>query len=217
MLPLQTTITILCTGFIAYLAGAIPFGYLIGKLHGKDIRTLGSGNIGATNVTRAIGRGAGRLCFALDFAKGAIPVLAVKALTQWTDTVPDEAGILPSCAAFAAVCGHIWPVYLKFKGGKGVSTAAGAIIALNPLTLASAGLLWILLFFSFRYVSLASIFAAASLPFFCLIYKRLAWGSVSNAEIILFILLALLTILKHSSNIKRLMNGTENRFERKKK
>ena len=106
-------LTILCS----YLAGSIPFGYLIGRWNGKDIRTLGSGNIGATNVTRVIGKGWGRLCFALDFLKGFLPVLTVKLLTGST--------LYAAIAVFCTVIGHMLPVWLKFKGGKGVSTAAG--------------------------------------------------------------------------------------------
>lgn len=218
MTPLETILSIVATALAAYLTGSIPFGYLIGRLHGVDIRTIGSGNIGATNVTRTIGKWPGRLCFALDFAKGAFPVLVVKTLTQWTDVVTDEAGILPSCAAFFAVCGHIWPIYLKFKGGKGISTAAGAIISLNPMSLTAAGIVWAILFFTSRYVSLASIFAAASLPVFCIVLpKILSYREAPLPEFVLLCLLAFLTIIKHASNIKRLLNGTENRFEKKKK
>ncbi len=217
----------------SYLIGAVPFGFIIGKLHGKDIRKEGSGNIGATNVTRVIGKAWGRLCFFLDFLKGALPVLIVTFFTPkalfpflvdclpeaWLGAMnqyPDPMNILPSLAAFAAVCGHIWPVYLKFKGGKGISTAAGAILALNPLTIIAAGLVWIVVFYASRYVSLASVTAATLMPVFA-IALRFFGVSADIPEIILFLLLAILTDLKHSSNIRRLLNGTENRFEKKTK
>ena len=233
---LETGLTVAAVALTSYLIGSIPFGLIIGKLKGKDIRKEGSGNIGATNVTRVVGKGWGKLCFVLDFLKGAIPVLLVSYVTpkelfpfltglvpaawqHFMDSVPDPLKVLPSLAAFAAVAGHIWPVYLKFKGGKGVSTAAGAILALNPFALIGAAIIWVVTFLISRYVSLASIFAAASLPVFCFIYSYVfSWepGGFSLAREILLIVLAALTILKHTSNIKRLLNGTENRFEKKK-
>ena len=207
--------TIFLTIFCSYLAGSIPFGYLIGRWNGKDIRTLGSGNIGATNVTRVIGKGWGRLCFALDFLKGFLPVLTVKLLTGST--------LYAAIAVFCTVIGHMLPVWLKFKGGKGVSTAAGGLLAFSPLALISAAVVWVVLFFASRYVSLARIFAAVSLPLFCLLYSvtglycALKMPSWDKLELGILAALAVLTVLKHTSNIKRLCNGTENRFERKKK
>ena len=126
-------------------------------------------------------------------------------------------GLLPVIAAFAAVCGHIWPVYLRFRGGKGIATAAGAILALNPLSVAGAALVWIAVFETWRYVSLASILAAVSLPLFSLFFKVSGCFDASIPMLCLFFLLGALTIVKHRTNIRRLMDGTENRFERKKK
>ena len=226
------SITVIALG--SYLVGAIPFGFLLGKLiRGIDIRKHGSGNIGATNVTRVLGKGWGRLCFFLDFLKGAVPVIAasmlsdressqfvVEHLPEWLKVescLPDPGGLLACVAAFAAVCGHIWPVYLNFKGGKGVSTAAGAILALNPLSLLSAGAVWVIVFFASRYVSLASIAAAVSIAVFCVVYKIAGLSNANPPEMILFFLLAALSVTKHASNIKRLREGTENKFERKKK
>ena len=219
---------------ISYLIGSIPFGLLIGKMKGIDVRKEGSGNIGATNVTRVVGKGWGKLCFVLDFLKGALPVLVVSYLTpkelfpfltnllpaacqQYMNQLPDPLAVLPSLAAFATVSGHIWPIYLKFKGGKGVSTAAGAILALSPLALIGAALVWVITFFTSRYVSLASILAAGSMPIFLIVLSLCKVNKASIPEIILFILLAILTVLKHSSNIKRLREGTENRFDKKSK
>ena len=219
---------------ISYLIGSIPFGLLIGKMKGIDVRKEGSGNIGATNVTRVVGKGWGKLCFVLDFLKGALPVLVVSYLTpkelfpfltnllpaacqQYMNQLPDPLAVLPSLAAFATVSGHIWPIYLKFKGGKGVSTAAGAILALSPLALIGAALVWVITFFTSRYVSLASILAAGSMPIFLIVLSLCKVNKASIPEIILFILLAILTVLKHSSNIKRLKEGTENRFDKKSK
>jgi glycerol-3-phosphate acyltransferase PlsY len=231
---LETGLTAITVIAVSYLIGSIPFGLLIGKLKGKDIRKEGSGNIGATNVTRVVGKGWGKLCFFLDFLKGALPVLVVSYLTpkelfpfltnmvpaawqQYMNQVPDPLAVLPSLAAFATVSGHIWPIYLKFKGGKGVSTAAGAILALSPLALIGAALVWVITFFSSRYVSLASIFAATSMPIFLIVLSLCKVSKASIPEIILFLLLAILTVLKHSSNIKRLREGTESRFDKKSK
>lgn len=201
---------------ISYLSGSVPYGYLIGKLKGIDIRQHGSCNIGATNVTRVLGKGWGRLCFACDFLKGFLPVLLFSLIVT-ADAATQS--YIPVLCAFFAVLGHIFPVWLKFKGGKGIAVAAGAIFALAPLTLVCGLIVWAVTFFVSRYVSLASIFAAASLPVFCFIYSYVfSWepGGFSLAREILLIVLAALTILKHTSNIKRLLNGTENRFEKKK-
>lgn len=231
---LETGLTVAAVALTSYLIGSIPFGLIIGKLKGKDIRKEGSGNIGATNVTRVVGKGWGKLCFVLDFLKGAIPVLLVSYVTpkelfpfltglvpaawqHFMDSVPDPLKVLPSLAAFAAVAGHIWPVYLKFKGGKGVSTAAGAILALNPFALIGAAIIWVVTFLISRYVSLASILAAGSMPVFAILFTLLHITRASLPEVLLFFLLALLTIVKHSSNIRRLRQGTESRFEKKEK
>ena len=142
----------------AYLIGSIPFGLLIGKLNGKDIRKEGSCNIGATNVTRVVGKWWGKLCFLCDFLKGLLPAL----LTLWY--LENGGGWLTAAAAVTAVLGHVFPIYLGFKGGKGVSTAAGAAMALCPLAVVIAGAVWVALFFLSRYVSLASLAAALALP-----------------------------------------------------
>ena len=210
----ETTAVCCACAAVPYLIGSIPFGFLIGKMKGMDIRTLGSGNIGATNVTRVVGKGWGRLCFLLDLLKGALPVLAVSLLVK-RGILADTYGILPLIAALATVGGHIFPVYLKFKGGKGISTAAGAILALNPPALLAAGALWAILFFTTRYVSLASIFAAIFLPVAAWLTNVSGLWRSSGTEMLLFCLLAVLAVIRHTSNIKRLLNGTESRFVRK--
>ena len=195
----------------AYFLGAVPFALIIGKLHGVDIRKVGSGNVGATNVTRAVGPVHGKICFALDLLKGAIPVL-------WAQlALPGCSGIAIAAGAIAIV-GHMFPVYLKFKGGKGVSTGAGVALALAPLPLLCALALWAVLFLASRYVSLASIIAAVSLPLFAFLFKMLNFGSTTARSIpvlVFFTLVAALTVYRHRSNIKRLLDGTENRFEKK--
>lgn len=207
----------LIAAVVSYLSGSVPYGYLIGKVKGIDIRRHGSCNIGATNVTRVIGRGWGRLCFACDFFKGFLPVL-VFTLIRCPEGAAQK--YIPVVCALCAVLGHIFPVWLKFKGGKGVAVAAGVVFALSPLSLACGLIVWLATFFISRYVSLASILAAASLPVFCFVFSCVfSWepGGFSPVRLGLLILLAVLTIVKHTSNIKRLLNGTENRFEKKKK
>ena len=199
----------------AFLLGGIPFGLLIGKHYGIDIRTVGSCNVGATNVTRCVGKGAGICCFVCDFLKGALPVAAAMYFSPlaWVHI-----------AAFAAaVAGHMFPVYLKFKGGKGVATAGGGAFALAPLPLLAALLIWYLVFRISRYVSLASIVAAIALPLGALVL-RVCFDPVSchwllrsqTITVIAFAVIGALTVYRHRSNITRLLNGTESRFEKKK-
>src|SRR2546425_6951270 len=153
------------TLLIAYLVGAIPFGYLIARWRGVDIFQHGSGNIGATNVGRILGKRFGILVFLLDFAKGALPTAAGLALAQWLEIEPPS--IVGVAAGLAAFVGHLFPVYLGFRGGKGVATGAGIVVVLLPLPAAAAVLTWILFVAVFRYVSLASLAAALVL---CLVH-----------------------------------------------
>ncbi|QSH40787.1 glycerol-3-phosphate 1-O-acyltransferase PlsY [Lentisphaerota bacterium ZTH] len=197
----------------AYLIGALPWAYLIGRWKGIDLREYGSGNYGATNVTRVIGKWHGRLCFILDFLKGFVPVFAVSMMIKygWFD---DKYQLSQIVAAFGAVIGHIFPVYTRFRGGKGMSTSAGAILGLAPYSVLIAAAVWVVVFLASRYVSLASIAAAAVLPV-CATFISMMKLYVHSYYVLGFLyLLALLAIVKHSSNIKRLMNGTESRFEK---
>ena len=201
---------------VSYLIGSIPFGFIIGKMHGIDIREHGSGNIGATNVTRVIGPWTGKLCFFLDFIKGILPVYLTMMLTG-RGLIEDPCGMFPACASFAVVAGHIWPVYLKFKGGKGISTAAGAILPLSPYAVLIAFAMWVIVFEASKYVSLASIVASIVLPVSALLLKLFHLSGASWPSIAFFFLLGILAVLKHKSNIQRLLNGTENRFSGDKK
>ena len=196
----------------AYFIGAIPFGFLIGKLHGIDIRKVGSGNIGATNVTRSVGKTAGKLCFFLDFLKGILPVYLAGLLCPGEPVVALAAGA-------ATIAGHMFPVYLEFKGGKGVSTAAGVALALAPYPLLIAFVSWVIVFLVWRYVSLASIVAAVVLPCTAILFAVGGIGgatATSGITIGFFLLISLLAIYRHRSNIARLLNGTESRFEKEK-
>jgi len=199
-----------------YVCGSIPFGFLIGKFNGIDIRRYGSGNIGATNVRRVLGKGWGRFCFILDFLKGFLPVLVLSALTDST-TQPVQHAYYPALAAAGAVAGHCWPFWLGFEGGKGVATTIGALLALAPWCVVIAVAGWLAVFFLTRYVSAASLAAAVLLPVSALAMRLVRPGSVSDAGIILLTGLAILIILRHRSNIERLLSGTESRFEPKRK
>ncbi|HWL52561.1 MAG TPA: glycerol-3-phosphate 1-O-acyltransferase PlsY [Chthoniobacteraceae bacterium] len=187
-----------------YLLGSIPFGFLVARMRGIDIRQHGSGNIGATNVLRVVGRKWGFLVFALDALKGFLAVYGTMLLVS---TAP--AALI--AAALGCILGHNFPVWLRFKGGKGIATTAGALIGLFPLAIGVAFLVWVALFYATRYVSLASIGAAAVLP------PVVWWQAGSfNAFVGFSFLIAALAIWRHRSNIRRLLDGTENRFERKK-
>ena len=199
----------------AYLLGSIPWGFIIGKLNGVDVRKEGSKNIGATNVTRCVGKKAGKLCFALDFFKGALPVLAAQWLFAESGSWLEYTVI---ATLFAAVIGHMFPIFLKFKGGKGVSTAAGAVMALTPIPLLIALVVWVVVFLVSRFVSLASIAAAIVLPVVAWIFFMTDYGQpLARSPLVLgfLTLISLLAIVRHRSNIQRLLDGTENRFGKK--
>jgi acyl phosphate:glycerol-3-phosphate acyltransferase len=194
---------------LAYLVGSIPFGYLIVKLRsGADIREIGSGGTGATNVSRKAGKAAGVVTLALDALKGAAAVLVARWLTG-------EAGTswVVAAAAALAVVGHCFPVWLKFKGGKGVATGLGVFLAIAPWAALAALAVFIVVVWRTRYVSLGSIIAAAFLPLW--IFLTHTWiEPVGDFASIMTALCAVsaVIIIKHSENIKRLMAGEENKF-----
>jgi len=195
---------------LSYLAGSIPWGFLIGKFNGLDIRFHGSGNIGATNVRRVLGRDWGIACFALDFLKGLLPVVLIGARlgpALWLSA--DSGEIL---AAVGTVVGHVWPVWLGFKGGKGVATTVGALLAVSWLAVVICLVTWVLVFFATRYVSVASLCAAVMLPIGHLVSGVVRRHAVLTPSLWLLVLLAALIIYRHRSNIQRLRAGTEYRF-----
>jgi glycerol-3-phosphate acyltransferase PlsY len=196
----------------SYLLGSIPFGYLAGQLAGVDIRHFGSGNIGATNVVRVLGGKYGYPVFALDCLKGfgAVKISMLMAPGQppeWNS--PEVFGIV---AAIACVIGHSYPAWLKFKGGKGVATSAGSLLALMPVAAVIGVATWMFVFFVTRYVSVASITAAVTLPFVISITVR---NETGKAMFYFSICVAAVVIWRHRSNLSRLMRGTEQRFTRK--
>ena len=195
----------------SYLVGATPFGYLAGKMRGIDIRDHGSGNIGATNVLRVLGKPVGITVFLLDFLKGLVPVLVAKYLSDG-NTAEAGQSLAPILAALGAILGHNFTFWLKFRGGKGVATSAGALIALLPIAVACGLAVWILLFFGTRYVAVASMGAALTIPVVTAITD---WG---HTPLLVFsIAIAVLAVVRHRANIRRLLAGNENRFQRKAK
>ncbi|MBO5922912.1 MAG: glycerol-3-phosphate 1-O-acyltransferase PlsY [Lentisphaeria bacterium] len=199
-----------------YVIGSVPFGFIIGKLKGIDIRTVGSGNIGATNVTRAVSPLAGKICFALDFCKGLLPVLALKLLVAKGIIAAPAWGLGELAVIFAVVLGHMFTCFLGFKGGKGIATAVGGVAAIAPLPALAAFLTWLVIFKVSGYVSLGSILGAISLPVWTVVLTLLKVVAFPGwAVVIFFALLAAVATWTHRSNIKRLLDGTENSFKKK--
>ena len=200
----------------AYLLGSIPFGFIIAKAHGKDLRSIGSGNIGATNVSRALGRRWAYFCFVLDVLKGMVPMLAVRSCVEMPHPTP---GLLSLWLAVgcAAILGHIFPIYLKFKGGKGVATSLGVAIGLWPYYTICAALafaVWAAVALIWRYISLASIAASIAFPLVLIlsIALRPGWDFISLWPLLIAaIAIPLMVIIRHRENIKRLLAGTENK------
>ena len=183
----------------AYLLGSIPTGLLLGKLYGIDVRQEGSGNIGATNLYRTVGRKVGIWTLLGDCLKGFLPVILAWKLGL---AEPMQAWI-----GLAAFCGHVFSVFLLFKGGKGVATALGVYLALAPLAVLGALVVFALLLVIWRYVSLGSVLAAAIMPLFI-------WFSPHTAELLIATtLISTIVIIKHHTNIRRLMDGTESKFK----
>ena len=203
----------------AYLLGSVPFALIIAKSHGKDLRSIGSGNIGATNVSRALGPVWGYVCFGLDVFKGLLPMLAAMPLVSSPPTVSEL--WLWLCVGYAAVLGHIFPIYLKFKGGKGVSTSLGILLGLFPyytfcgivslLVCCACILIW-------KYISLGSILASIAFPLslITLIIIRADWELANLWPLLIMsLVLTTLVILRHVENIKRLIEGSENKVLQK--
>ena len=180
------------TALVSYLFGSIPFGYLFTKiLLKKDIRNVGSGNIGATNVLRTGNKSLGYLTLVLDIAKAVVPVIFIKL------NYPD----LVYISALCAFLGHLFPIWLKFKGGKGVATFVGILISINIYYALIFGIVWILTFLISKYSSLSSLFASISIPIYLLI--------IDQGNIIFFIIMFVLIFYTHRENIKRLINKEE--------
>ena len=234
---------------LAFLLGSIPFGLLMAKAKGLDIRKEGSGNIGATNVLRVMGRRYGIACLLLDALKGFIPTLlainlirfsgeptgmVIAFLQPYADVLPGDrqftAQLLQVISGLCAILGHNYSPWVGFKGGKGIATSAGVVVALMPAAIVILLLFWYLLFVTTRYVSVASIGAVVILPLLTHLGARFhhlhndpalptLWqaGTWNKPLFAFSVIVAVLGIWKHRANIRRLRHGTENRFERRPK
>lgn len=194
---------------VAYLLGSIPFGYLLIKhvfTSGEDVRRIGSGGIGATNVTRRAGRIAGLITYLFDVAKGTAAVLLMR-------LVAGDDYFWIGAAAVAAISGHIFPVFLGFRGGKGVATGVGVYLALAPYSVLTTLVLWVLIVYFSRYVSLGSIIATAAVPLWTLLYYGLLQPSPHlKSLVIIAVAGCALIVAKHHENINRLIHGTESKI-----
>jgi len=202
---LEVSVTTLLIPLAAYILGSIPFGLILAKLFGRtDVRKGGSGNIGATNVARVVGPLAGILTLILDVAKGSAAVLLAARLSK-------DSATWMMIAALAALVGHCFPVWLKFKGGKGVATAAGMFLVLCPLAFLGSVILFVLVVAFWRYVSLGSISAAAAMPLLMYFF----WAPRHAPPLVITfgsLAAALLIVCKHAGNIRRLAQGVEPKF-----
>lgn len=190
---------------LAYLLGSIPFSFLIVKLVAhKDVRSVGSGNVGATNAMRAAGKAAGILALLLDLTKGVAAVLIARRL--------GAAPALVGAAAFFVMLGHCYPVWLKFQGGKGVATSAGAMGALAPPAMVLTLLVFLAVVAWKRWVSLGSISAAASFPLFVFTTQRLGWEDRDPSLLLAAVLIGLFIVWKHRTNLERIRQGIEPRL-----
>ena len=197
---MNSTLLIL-TMLATYLVTAIPTGVLLARVMGfEDVRRSGSGNIGATNVFRVAGKLPGILTLLGDILKGALPLLVI---TRWLGPTPGQLGLL----ALIAIIGHCYPVYLGFRGGKGVATGLGIFLVLSPISVVMAAALFLVAVAVSRYISLGSVLAALSMPLWILFLgypREIFAGSLG---------IALLIVWRHRSNIRRMLDGTENRFK----
>ena len=221
---------------IGYLLGSIPTGYLVGRSYGIDVREHGSGNIGATNVVRVLGKKPGYFVFVCDALKGWLAVslgtlvaaylVVLPATVNGLDLASASAGageyvlllLAGIIAALSCILGHNFPVWLRFRGGKGVATTVGALLGLMPLAFLVVAAVWMLTFYLTRYVSVASIVAATALPIAVLILDRWHPSRIGMWPMLIFsVAAAVLVWWRHRANIQRLRAGTEPRFTRKAK
>ncbi|MFC1676474.1 glycerol-3-phosphate 1-O-acyltransferase PlsY [Planctomycetota bacterium] len=203
----------------AYLLGSIPFGLIIAKTHGKDLRSIGSGNIGATNLARALGKKWGSFCFCLDLLKGLIPMLLAGSFLSSQPSVTEL--FLQLATGIAAIIGHIFPIYVKFRGGKGVATSFGFSLGLWPYYTICAFvtiIIWAAIVLIWRYISLASIIASLFFPgtLIMLIAIKQKWDFESLWPLVITAAaIPVMVIVRHKANIKRLIAGTEGKvFEK---
>jgi acyl phosphate:glycerol-3-phosphate acyltransferase len=199
---------------IAYLLGSIPAGYIAGRIAGLDIRKVGSGNVGATNVTRVLGKRFGYPVFLVDFGKGLVAVLIAVTISKGAKTNLTFVDLCAALAALFAVLGHSYSIWLGFGGGKGVATCLGALFGINWIAAGAVCVIWLVVFQVTRYVSLASVAAAIALPI-AMTILFFAHELQSPTLVYLALCLGLFVVLRHRSNLSRLCKGTEPRFSPK--
>ncbi len=206
--------SVLTIAIVSYLLGSFPSGFIAGKIAGLDVRQHGSGNIGATNVLRLLGKKYGYAVFFLDALKGFLAVRLAIFFAERSETARMYADYFGIIAALVCVLGHAFPIWLKFKGGKGVATSAGVMLGLAPVATMIAVLVWIVTFETTRYVSVASVTATVALPTAIGIFLRL---HITNSAAIFYSAIVLATVVcwRHRSNFARLVRGTEQRFTRR--
>ena len=201
-------------GLIAYLIGSFPSGYIAGRLRGVDVRKVGSGNVGATNVTRVLGKKFGYPVFVIDFCKGLFPVLLAGAIAHRCGLSALATDLCNAIAGIFSVVGHSYPLWLGFKGGKGVATSLGVIFGISWIAALIMCAVWMVMFKMTRYVSVASIVAAITLPIAMM--TLLFLHNLRSPVLVYFSLcLAAIVVIRHRSNLSRLLSGTEPRFDRK--
>jgi acyl phosphate:glycerol-3-phosphate acyltransferase len=201
-------------GLIAYLVGSFPTGYVAGRLRGIDVREVGSGNVGATNVTRVLGKHFGYPVFVIDFLKGLVAVLLAGAIAHRCHFDSIASDLCVALGGIFSVVGHSFPIWLGFKGGKGVATSLGVIFGISWIAALIMGAVWIIIFKTTRYVSVASIAAALALPVAMIALFFL--NQLRSPVLVYFSLcLAAIVVIRHRSNLSRLLSGTEPRFARK--
>ena len=210
----STAFGYLLAASVGYLLGSFPSGLIVSRTRGIDIREHGSGNIGATNVLRVLGKKWGYFVFGLDVLKGFAAVRIAFAIAHASSPEIAQPELVGVAGGLACILGHTFSVWLRFRGGKGVATSAGVLLGLMPLAVVSVFAVWVILFQFTRYVSVASIGAAAALPFFVMLYLRL--DLLTGASLLPFsILIAGVVVWRHRSNMKRLFQGKEQRFDQK--
>lgn len=210
---LETTVIFGIVTVVAYLLGSLPFAVWIARAHGVDIFCHGSGNPGATNVKRVLGRSAGNWTFLLDFGKGVLAVQWFRLIELPVDLRGAE--WLPIAALIAAIAGHTFSVFLRFRGGKGVAVTMGGLLGIMPGVWLTAVLLWLLLYRLFRVVSLASVVFALALPFIAWGWAGLHGERVAPEILWLTGCVAVLIVMRHLSNLRRVLSGEEFRFVKK--
>lgn len=215
----MNSILLLCLcALVGYLIGSFSSAVVVAKAHGVDIFSVGSGNPGATNVKRSIGKGPGNLVFFMDLLKGFVVALWPFIPSLHASTASSMPPVLLSLAGLTgALAGHSFSLYIRFRGGKGVATAMGGLLAIMAPVVLLGMAIWVLFFYAFRYVSLASIAFAASLPLFCSVFWYLDWQLLRSygwIECSIAVAVFLLILVRHQSNISRLLNGTEHKFEK---